>query len=134
MNDMVVITGVCFVVACFILFVLYYIMNGVHGSLAHSIVGEIYNFEYEQPLTGEYKRFLAKVISPVVMMTDNDVKRLNTKSRYRRYDANFVRGKCLVTCQMVDGTIRNFYAERTRNVRRLPVKNKFLYKIASFMI
>lgn len=134
MNDLIVVAGGCFALACVVLFVFYYILNGVHGSLVNSNVGEIYNFEYEQPLTGEYKRFLAKVVSPVVMMTDNDVKRLNAKSRYRRYDPNFVRGKCLVTCQMVDGTIRNFYAERTRNVRKLPVKNKLLYKVASFMI
>jgi hypothetical protein len=134
MNDVVVVSGVCAAIACFVLFVFYYVLSGVHGSLASSNVGEVYNFEYQQPLTGEYKRFLAKVIAPVVMMTDNDVNRLNAKSRYRRYDPNFARGKCLVTCQMVDGTIRNFYAERTRNVRRLPVKNKLLYKVASFMI
>jgi hypothetical protein len=134
MNDVVVVSGVCAAIACCVLFVFYYVLSGVHGSLASSNVGEVYNFEYQQPLTGEYKRFLAKVIAPVVMMTDNDVNRLNAKSRYRRYDPNFARGKCLVTCQMVDGTIRNFYAERTRNVRKLPVTNKLLYKVASFMI
>lgn len=134
MNDLVVIAGVCCAIACFVLFIGYYILNGIHGSLASSNVGEVYNFEYQQPLTGEYKRFLAKVIAPVVKLTDDDIKRLDRKSSYRRYDPNFVRSKNLVTCQMMDGTIRNFYAERTRNVRRLPVMNKFAYKVASFMI
>jgi len=134
MNDTVAIAVGCFAVACFLLFMFYYVMNGVHGSLLSSNVGEVYNFEYQQPLTGEYQRFLAKVVSPIVTMDDHTVNRLNAKSKYRRHDPNFVRGKNLVTCQMVDGTIRTFYAERTRNVRRLPMSNSLIYKVASFMI
>jgi hypothetical protein len=134
MNDLVVVAGVCCAVACFVLFVFYYVLNGVHGSLTSSNVGEVYNFEYQQPLTGEYERVLAKVICPVRILNDLHINRLNKRSSYRKNDPNFLRGKSLVTCQMVDGTIRNFYAERTRNVRRLPVSNNLMYKVASFMI
>lgn len=98
-------------------FCLFHLYRGLHASLSCASVGDIYNFEYLQPVTGTYERFMAKVID-VHQFTDDYLARLNSKSRYRRYDNNFQRTKNLITAQMPDGTIRNFYAERTRNVRR----------------
>lgn len=99
-------------------FFLYNVFYGVSGSLTTAKVGEVYNFEYEQPHNGDPERVLAKVIRPVHTLDDVEIRRLNARSAYRRNDPNFKRTKHLVTCEMVDGSIRNFYAERTRNVRR----------------
>jgi len=98
-------------------FCLFHLYCGLRASLSCASVGDIYNFEYLQPVTGTYERFMAKVID-VHQFTDDYLARLNSKSRYRKHDNNFKRTKHLVTAQMPDGTIRNFYAERTRNVRR----------------
>lgn len=118
MNDLMgIMFGVVAVVA-FIGFVAYFsLYSGVHGSLQNAKVGEVYNFEYQQPLHGDSERFMAKVID-VSELDDNTIRRLNVRSRYRRDDPMFVRTKHLVTCQTADGKIRNFYAERTKNCRR----------------
>ena len=99
-------------------FVGFHIYNGIHGSLNTAKVGEVYNFDYEQPLHGEHKRVLAKVIEPVYTLDDAAIRRLNRRSGYRRNDPIFQRTHHLVTCQTVDGQIRQFYAERAKNVRR----------------
>ncbi len=98
-------------------FALFHLYSGLHSSLTCASVGDVYHFEYLQPVTGTYERFMAKVIG-VQEFDDNYLARLNAKSRYRRYDNNFQRTNHLVTAQTPDGKIRNFYAERTRNVRR----------------
>jgi hypothetical protein len=99
---------------------------GVHGSLANAKVGEVYNFEYEQPYHGERKRILAKVIEPVLTLDEQSIRRLNARSRYRSNDPVFKRSHHLVTCEMPTGEVRNFYAERASKVRRSVFGTKFL--------
>lgn len=115
-------------------FLLYNAVRGVHGSLANAKVGEVFNFEYEQPYHGEPERVLAKVVEPVYTLDDYQIRRLNARSRYRANDPNFKRTKHLVTCEMADGSIRNFYAERTKNVRRLPIGHPLFRAAAAFVL
>jgi hypothetical protein len=115
-------------------FFLYNALRGVHGSLANAKVGEIFNFEYEQPYHGEPERVLAKVIEPVYTMDDFQIRRLNARSGYRKNDPNFKRTKHLVTCEMTDGSVRNFYAERTKNVRRLPIGHPLFRTVAAMVL
>ena len=98
--------------------ILYMLYRGVHGSLSNARIGEVYNFEYEQPLRGERKRVLAKVMEPVYTLNDDTIRKLNRRSAYRRNDPVFHRTHHLVTCQTANGEIRQFYAERASNVRR----------------
>ena len=119
MNDTTItLIGMVGVAVLVVGFFLYNAFRGVSGSLTTAKVGEVYNFEYEQPYHGEPERILAKVIEPVHTLDDYQIRKLNARSAYRRNDPSFKRTKHLVTCEMVDGSIRNFYAERTRNVRR----------------
>lgn len=118
MNDNLVLVGcVAGVVGCVVGFALYHIYRGVNDSLTNARIGGVYNFEYIQPVTGTPERFMAKVLE-VHRFSDDWIARLNRKSRYRRNDPEFQRSRHLVTAQTPDGKIRNFYAERTRNVRR----------------
>jgi len=103
------------------------VYGGLHGSLSSSKVGEIVHFTYEQPLEGTAERYLAKVLD-VRKLTDAQIEKLNRRSRYRSDDPSFIRTSHLVTCQSMDGTVRNFYAERTRNLRR-PLFGKQLFKV-----
>ena len=96
---------------------IYYTYGGDNDSLVGARVGSTYNFIYEQPLTGTYDRYLARVKS-VRKFTVDDVRRMNFTSNYRLHDKLFTRGNTLVTCELPDGTIRNFYAERTSSCRR----------------
>ena len=98
-------------------FLLFHTYSGVHDSLSNARVGSVYNFEYQQPLAGDPERYMAKVLS-VHRLSNESIQRLNATSRYRRNDGQFVRTTHLVTAQTPDGKIRNFYAERTSNVRR----------------
>lgn len=95
----------------------FHVYGGVKDSLTNARVGRVYNFEYIQPVTGDPERFMAKVLDVHEFSADY-LARLNAVSRYRRYDPNFERSRHMVTAQTPDGKIRNFYAERTRNVRR----------------
>lgn len=135
MNDTTIVlvgAGVLAVVA--LGFFLYNAVRGVSGSLATAQVGDVYNFEYEQPYHGEPERVLAKVISPVNTLDEYQIRKLNARSAYRRNDPKFQRTKHLVTCEMSDGTIRNFYAERTRNVRRLPIGHPVFRAVAAMIL
>lgn len=135
MNDTTILlisAGVLAVVA--LGFFLYNAIRGVSGSLSTAQVGEVYNFEYEQPYHGDPERILAKVIEPVHTLDEYQIRRLNARSAYRRNDANFKRTKHLVTCEMADGSIRNFYAERTRNVRRLPIGHPVFRAVAAMIL
>ena len=130
MNDMTVMVGVGIMIAAVISmvsFALYHTYNGVHGSLANAKVGEVYNFEYEQPLHGEPERYLAKIVEPVYTLDDRTIRSLNRLSSYRRNDPKFQRTRHLVTCQTADGNIRQFYAERAKNVRK-PLLGNFALK------
>jgi hypothetical protein len=127
MTDFVTAAIVSTVVLCGLVgFVLFHIYRGLHDSLTNARIGSVYNFEYEQPVTGDAERFMAKVLS-VHRLSSDSIQRLNAKSRYRKHDNNFVRTHHLVTAQTPDGKIRNFYAERTRNVRR-PLLGGTLFK------
>ena len=118
MNDMFLAVSLfAGVVSCLLAFSVYHIYRGVNDSLTNARIGGVYNFEYVQPVTGTPQRFMAKVIE-VHRFSEGYLARLNATSRYRRYDTNFQRTEHLVTAQTPDGKIRNFYAERTRNVRR----------------
>lgn len=118
MNDLFLTVGVaCACVAVVVGWVLFNIYSGVRDSLTNARIGSVYNFLYEQPLQGEPERYMARVLE-VHRLSSDSIRRLNASSRYRKYDSNFQRTTHLVTAQTPDGKIRNFYAERTRNVRR----------------
>jgi len=118
MNDFTMVGLAVAGVVALVSFVLFHTYRGLHASLANAEVGEVFNFEYEQPYHGDPQRFLAKVIEPVYTLDDGAIKRLNRRSAYRRNDPVFQRTHHLVTCQTSDGQIRQFYAERAKNVRR----------------
>lgn len=109
-------------------------IRGYAGSLTSAKVGEVYNFEYEQPYHGEPERVLAKIIEPVYTLDDNSIRRLNARSAYRKNDPNFKRTKHLVVCEMPTGEIRQFYAERTKNVRKLPLSNHLFRAVAAMVL
>lgn len=118
-DDDMVLFAVLGVISCVIITAYFYfnIYRGVHGSLASARPGDVYNFRYVQPLTGDFDRYLAKVVS-VVKLDDIWINRLNRTSKYRRNDDMFQRSKTLVTCVMKDGTFRQFYGERCDAARR----------------
>ena len=107
---------ICFVAAVIFCTTFYCVYRGVYGSLSSANLGEVYNFHYLQPLTGEYERYLAKVIAKRDMK--GDVHRLNFTSNYRLHDKEFIRTQTLVTCELSNGEIRNFYAERVKDCYR----------------
>jgi hypothetical protein len=119
MNDVVLFGSIFAVVAIgLVSFLAYAVYGGVHASLWNAKVGEVYNFEYEQPYHGEPERYLARVVEPVYTLSDNAIKALNRRSHYRKNDPLFKRTNHLVVCETPDGKIRQFYAERIKNCRR----------------
>lgn len=118
MSDFTTIGLIVAAVVGIVSFVLFHIYSGLHANLASAEVGEVFNFEYEQPYHGDPKRFMAKVIEPVYTLNEDDIRKLNRRSAYRRNDPVFQRTHHLVTCQTSNGEIRQFYAERAKNVRR----------------
>lgn len=114
------------IIACFfaivglglMMFSMYAIYGGRPANLADAQIGEVFNFVYKQPLHGTPERFLAKVIEPVYTLDERQIARLNRRSSYRRNDSKFQRTSHLVTCQTVDGNIRQFYAERVENCKK----------------
>ena len=96
----------------------YAVYGGVRADLCSAKVGQVFNFEYLQPLNGEPERYQAKVIEPVSILDDSWIKIMNRRSRYRHNDPDFKRTNHLVTCQTSDGNIRQFYCERAVNCRR----------------
>ena len=113
MTDMIVV-GI--VSVCLFCMLMYGVYRGVYSPLSCAYLGEVYNFHYLQPLTGEYERFLAKVLSKRDMK--EHIHRLNVTSDYRLHDKEFKRTNTLVTCVLANGEIRNFYAERVRDCYR----------------
>lgn len=98
-------------------FAWFHVYRGVRDNLTNAKIGSVYNFRYLQPVTDVPERFMARIVN-VQTLTEDDIARLNRRSRYRKYDTEFQRSKHLVTAQTFDGKIRNFYAERTTDVRR----------------
>jgi hypothetical protein len=123
MNDAFVI-GVCCAcaIAVLVVFFLYNTYRGVNASLADATCGTVYNFRYFQPMSGDYNRYLAKVID-VRKLNNAEISRLNWMSDYRRGDKEFKRSNTLVTCLMGNGDIRQFYAERSDMCKRTAVGN-----------
>ena len=118
MNDTILFGSIFAGVAgLLVAFAAYHMFRGVRDSLTNARIGSVYNFHYEQPLQGEPERYMARVMS-VHRLSEDSIRRLNRTSRYRKNDPEFQRTTHLVTAQTPDGKIRNFYAERTRNVRR----------------
>ena len=119
MENVFTFAAVCFGIVCGLMALAYYaVYGGRKANLADAKVGQVFNFEYLQPLNGEPERYLAKVIEPVSTVDDSWIKIMNRRSNYRRNDPNFKRTNHLVTCKTVDGKIRNFYCERAINCRR----------------
>ena len=131
-NDTLVLVGSMVVGVIVVAGLLLNAARGVHGSLANAKVGEVYNFEYEQPYHGEHKRILAKVVEPVYELSDTSIQRLNRSSGYRRNDPAFQRTKHIVVCEMPNGDVRQFYAERASNVRRSVLGGQ-LFKVAAML-
>jgi hypothetical protein len=119
MNDVAIITCVVALVGCGLgLFGFYALYGGRRANLTEAKVGQVFNFEYLQPLNGKPERYLAKVIEPVATLDESWIKLMNRRSNYRRNDPNFKRTNHLVTCETADGNIRQFYCERVVNCRR----------------
>ena len=118
MNDLMILgLGLVVIAACLVAFGAYVCFGGRQASLVDCKVGEVYNFEYLQPLHGENERHLAKVIEKTVL-TDRAIDALNRRSGYRKNDKDFKRTRNLVTCETANGDDRNFYAERVVNCRK----------------
>lgn len=128
MNDAIVF-ATCFAVALCVIAcgILYSTYRGVNDSLANAATGSVYNFRYFQPVSGDYQRYLAKVIN-VRKFTNEELSRLNWHSDYRSGDKEFKRSPTLVTCEMSNGDIRQFYAERSDMCKRTVVGN-LLFKV-----
>jgi hypothetical protein len=121
MNNALIFGG-CFAMAVGIIamFCLYNTYRGVNDNLANATTGSVYNFRYFQPLTGDYERYLAKVVG-VRNMSQSELSRLNWTSEYRAWDKDFKRTPTLVTCEMSNGDYRQFYAERSDMCKRSAV-------------
>lgn len=119
MNEFFIIAGIGVVAVC--CFILYNLRVGFDANLTEAKTGEVYRFEYLQPVTGKAERYMVTVLDNRVMSSEQ-INRLNTKS-YRRNDPKFMRTRHLVTGQCTDGTVRNFYAERTVNCRKTIMSN-----------
>jgi hypothetical protein len=121
MNDLMILGGLFAVVSlCIIAFLFHNVYRGVHATLASANCGDVYNFRYFQPLSGDYERYLAKVIG-VRNLTQSEISRLNWNSHYRVGDKDFKRSPTLVTCEMSNGDFRQFYAERSDMCKRSAV-------------
>ena len=120
--------GVCFAIVMSLMtaFMFYHIYWGVHDSLTSANIGSVYNFRYQQPLTGDYERYLAKVVG-IRKMEQGEISRLNWTSDYRAWDKEFQRTPTLVTCVMGNGDYRQFYAERSDMCKR-PLVAGLLFK------
>jgi hypothetical protein len=128
MNDLIVFGCIFACVSlCLAVFFFHNVYWGVHDTLANASTGSVYNFRYFQPMTGEYERYLAKVVD-IRKLTQAEISRLNWSSDYRRGDKEFKRSPTLVTCAMSNGDVRQFYAERSDMCKRTAVGN-LLFKM-----
>ena len=119
MENVMMIAGILSVGALvLVMFGVSAVYGGRRAELCDAKIGEVYNFEYMQPLNGDPKRVLARVLESPVCFDDKAISRMNARSTYRRNDPKFERTHHLVTCQTVDGNIRQFYCERVKNCRK----------------
>ena len=101
-----------------VMFGIYSVYGGSRASLCEAKPGQVYNFEYLQPLNGDSKRVLARVLDKPYRFTDAELRHMDRRSSYRKGDKDFKRTNHLVTCQTHDGEIRQFYCERVKNCRK----------------
>ena len=99
-------------------FSIYSVYGGFQANLCEAKPGQVFNFEYMQPLNGDSKRVLARVLDKPYKFSDMELQRMNRRSTYRRDDKDFKRTNHLVTCETHDGEIRQFYCERVKNCRK----------------
>ena len=119
MENLILIVGACAVIACFLIaFGAYCVHGGSKASLCDAKPGQVFNFEYLQPLNGERKRWKARVVEPVSHFSNTRLEQMNRSSNYRRDDKDFKRTNHLVTCETQDGEYRQFYCERAVNCRK----------------
>lgn len=101
-----------------VLFGVYAVYGGFKADLCNARPGQVFNFEYMQPLNGDSKRVLAKVIEKPHKFSNATLQRMNRVSNYRKHDPEFKRTNHIVTCELHDGEVRQFYCERVKNCRK----------------
>ena len=110
--------GTVLMIGCLLAFAVVLSLYGRNASLCDAKRGEVFSFEYLQPLTGERIRHKARVVEPVIRLSDKQIETMNRTSNYRKDDPDFERTNHLVTCQTHDGEVRQFYCERVKNCRK----------------
>ena len=119
MEDLMLFVGLGVIAAItFFAIALNSVYGGFKASLCEAKPGQVFNFEYLQPLNGDSKRVLAKVLEPVEYRSDTKLEGMNRSSNYRKNDPKFQRTNHIVTCEPADGEIRQFYCERVVNCRK----------------
>ena len=119
MDNLMISVGIVAVAAlAFVAFSIYSVYGGFQANLCEAKPGQVFNFEYMQPLKGDSKRVLARVLDKPYKFSDMELQRMNRRSTYRRDDKDFKRTNHLVTCETHDGEIRQFYCERVKNCRK----------------
>jgi hypothetical protein len=119
MDNLMISVGIVTVAAlAFVAFSIYSVYGGFQANLCEAKPGQVFNFEYMQPLNGDSKRVLARVLDKPYKFSDMELQRMNRRSTYRRDDKDFKRTNHLVTCETHDGEIRQFYCERVKNCRK----------------
>ena len=119
MDNLMISVGIVAAAAiAFVAFSIYAVYGGTKANLCEAKPGQVFNFEYMQPLNGDSKRVLARVLEKPYRFTDTELKHMNKRSSYRRHDKDFKRTNHLVTCQTHDGEVRQFYCERVKNCRK----------------
>jgi len=119
MDNLFIALGIIVVSAtALFMFGIYSVYGGRSASLCEAKPGQVFNFEYMQPLNGDSKRVLARVLDKPYRFTDMELQRMNRVSSYRKNDKDFKRTNHIVTCETHDGEIRQFYCERVKNCRK----------------
>ena len=119
MDNLFIALGIIVVSAtALFMFGIYSVYGGRAASLCEAKPGQVFNFEYMQPLNGDSKRVLARVLDKPYRFTDMELQRMNRVSSYRKNDKDFKRTNHIVTCETHDGEIRQFYCERVKNCRK----------------
>ena len=78
MEDLILLAGIAVVSAIFLFgLALNAVYGGKNASLCDARPGQVFNFEYMQPLNGESKRVLARVIDKPYKFTDAELKNMN---------------------------------------------------------
>ena len=120
MNGFFIVVGIGMVAV--VGFLAYNLRVGFNADLREAKRGELYRFKYLQPTKGKAERYMVKILDSRPMTTQ-EITRLNGRSSYRKNDPMFMRTGHLVTGQCSDGTIRNFYAERTVDCKKTIIPN-----------